>query len=256
MIKQLKNILSIVNYQTIIVTLLALLSTWLCVRYGLTANFPLTVVATAIIFPIVFSIGGAYKRREDALKQYGSLKAHARALFFASRDWVESDEKLQKEIGTLLKRFFINCRELFKHPVAKMHAREKVVYRTFSELSLFIKGLRKRGLQGGEVSRGNQYLSKMLVAFENIKHIYQYRTPVTLRTYSKVFIVLIPILYGPYFAHIAAEFSSQLTYLVPALFSIVLVSLDNIQDHLENPFDQVGEDDIHFNAEKFHENLF
>jgi len=28
-----------------------------------------------------------------------------------------------------------------------------------------------------EVSRCNQYLSKMLLAFEQIKHIFQYRTP-------------------------------------------------------------------------------
>ena len=32
---------------------------------------------------------------------------------------------------------------------------------------------------------------------------------------------------------------------------MVPVSLDNIQEHLENPFDQIGEDDIVINAEKF-----
>jgi hypothetical protein len=29
------------------------------------------------------------------------------------------------------------------------------------------------------------------------------------------------------------------------------VTLDNIQEHLENPFDQVGEDDIKLNVEEF-----
>jgi hypothetical protein len=38
---------------------------------------------------------------------------------------------------------------------------------------------------------------------------------------------------------------------MPILFSIILVSLDNIQEHLENPFDQVGEDDVRINPEKF-----
>ena len=37
----------------------------------------------------------------------------------------------------------------------------------------------------------------------------------------------------------------------PMLLSAVLVSLDNIQEHLENPFDQIGEDDVIINAEKF-----
>ena len=40
-------------------------------------------------------------------------------------------------------------------------------------------------------------------------------------------------------------------YVVPTLFSVLLVSLDNIQEHLENPFDQIGEDDVMINAEKF-----
>ena len=42
-----------------------------------------------------------------------------------------------------------------------------------------------------------------------------------------------------------------LVYVMPILFSIILVGLANIQDHLEDPFDQVGEDDVAINAEKF-----
>ena len=34
-------------------------------------------------------------------------------------------------------------------------------------------------------------------------------------------------------------------------FSLVLVTLDNIQEHLENPFDQVGEDDIRLEVEPY-----
>ena len=39
------------------------------------------------------------------------------------------------------------------------------------------------------------------------------------------------------------------------LFALVLVSLDKIQEHLENPFDQVGQDDVMINAEKFMDRL-
>jgi predicted membrane chloride channel (bestrophin family) len=37
---------------------------------------------------------------------------------------------------------------------------------------------------------------------------------------------------------------------MPILYSFILVSLDNIQDHLENPFDEVGEDDIVIDADE------
>jgi hypothetical protein len=134
---------------------------------------------------------------------------------------------------------------------AERDRRERFVYTKFSELSKFMEECRARGMTNSEVSRANQHVSKMLDAFESMKHIYQYRTPVTLRAYSKVFIYVLPVFYGPYFAYIAKDFPSSLIYVMPILFSIILVSLDTIQDHLENPFDQVGEDDVRINAEKF-----
>ena len=95
----------------------------------------------------------------------------------------------------------------------------------------------------------------MMIAFESIKHIYQYRTPRTLRAYSKVFIYVLPVAYGPYFAEIGTEYTHGLMYVLPVLLTVILVSLDHIQNHLENPFDEVGEDDIVINAEKFVERL-
>ena len=49
--------------------------------------------------------------------------------------------------------------------------------------------------------------------------------------------------------------SYGLEYVTPVLLTMILVSLENIQEHLENPFDQVGEDDITFNVDKFMERL-
>jgi hypothetical protein len=76
-----------------------------------------------------------------------------------------------------------------------------------------------------------------------------------LRAFSDFFIIVLPPLYGPYFAHVAKDFSYGLTYVMPVLFALVLVSLDKIQEHLENPFDQVGQDDVVINAEKFMDRL-
>jgi hypothetical protein len=120
----------------------------------------------------------------------------------------------------------------------------------FSRLSLMTMELRNQGVQSGEISRVSQYVSKIIIAFDNMKIIHNYRTPVTLRTYSKVFIYIFPIIYGPYFASTVGDYSASLEYVMPILYSFILVSLDNIQDHLENPFDEVGEDDISIEAEQ------
>jgi predicted membrane chloride channel (bestrophin family) len=257
MIKRLKTIGLIINTKALIIAALAVVSTYLCIQLDLKGDFPLTLIATAVVFPIVFSINSAYKRRESVLDDYGKIKAHGRAIYFASRDWLEAPDSARSERCRVLLRDLLSAaRTLYSSPRDAMSEQEAKVYQGFSELSQFIRhDLREAGLATGEVSRCNQYLSKMLVAFEQTKHVYQYRTPRTLRAFSDAFITLLPPLYGPYFAFLATEFTPQLTYLMPVLFALVLAALDNIQEQLENPFDQVGQDDVMINAEKFADRL-
>lgn len=250
--KTLRSLRLILDGQTLIVVILAVAATHACLRFGIIAEFPLTLVATAVVFPIVFSIGGAYKRRENALDEYGCLKAHCRAIYFAARDWIpEPDPILVKHVEERIFALLAACRELFSSPVDEMREREKKVYAAFSQLSVTIRSFRDADLPSGEVSRCNQFLSKSMLAFESIKHVYQYRTPRTLRAYSRFYITILPVAYGPYFAAVSQQYSTQLQYVLPVLFTAILVSLDNIQDHLENPFDQVGEDDVNIRAEGF-----
>jgi predicted membrane chloride channel (bestrophin family) len=252
-VKKIKRILTIINGRAFLVSGLALLSTFLCEKLALTADLPMSLIAIAVVFPIVFSIGGAYKRREAALAQYGAMKGQAWSIYLAARDWLEAPsaetlERAKQNIGDLMRA----SRTLLISPRSDMAENERTVHREFSNLSRLIREeLRQNGLAGGEVSRCNQYLNKMLVAFESLKHIYQYRTPTALRAFSDFFIVVMPIAYGPFFAQMAEKASHGLHYVMPVLLSMILVSLDNIQDQLEDPFDQLGEDDIKVDAEKF-----
>lgn len=251
--KELRQALIVFNLKTLIISLLAILATYICLRLEIFADFPLVLVATAVVFPIVFSINSAYKRREVALAKYSSLKANGLAIYYASRDWVEdTGSEDQAKAKNLLGALLIASRTLFTRPDTEMRANEKEVYRLLSQLSVFInEDLRRKGMPSGEVSRCNVFLSRMLVAFEDMKHIYQYRTPRSLRAFSDVFVAVLPILYAPYFAAVGQDFAAGLAYVTPVVFTTVLVSLDNIQGHLENPFDQIGADDITINAEKF-----
>jgi len=216
MLKFFQRISLIVNFKTVVVTALAVLSTYLCERFGFTAELPLTLVTIAVVFPIVFSIGGAYMRRESVLDDYGVIKAHGRAINFAARDWLEnpSEEVLgraRERLGNLM----YACRNVVTEPVKAMAENEEESYVEFSKLSRFIRDdLRGNGLASGEVSRCNQYLSKMMSAFEHIKHIYQYRTPKTLRTFSDFFIVALPIVYGPHFASLAGDSTGGIYYVM------------------------------------------
>ncbi|MDP6358961.1 MAG: hypothetical protein QF473_27830 [Planctomycetota bacterium] len=123
------------------------------------ADYPLTLIATAIISPIVFSINGACKRREVALGKYSASKAQGKAIYFATRDWLEepSQETLDKT-RTLLGNLLYACKNLFSNGIENARENEEHVYKAFSDLSRFIKSdLRGNGLASGEVSRCNQY---------------------------------------------------------------------------------------------------
>jgi len=241
----------IINYKTFIITILAVISTYLCHSYGLTAKFPDMLVGVAIVFPVVFSIGSAYTRRETALQRFADFKGHVVAFYYATRDWTtDKNNDLPTQSKKIISEMMHLMRSMFKHDHSpEWGTNEKKMYELFSRLSLLTLELRKYGVQSGEISRASQYVSKIIIAFDNMKIIHNYRTPVTLRTYSKVFIYVFPIIYGPYFASMAGDFSQSLEYVMPVLYSFILVSLDNIQDHLENPFDDVGEDDIVIDAE-------
>ena len=88
-----KSFSLIINYKTFIITALAVISTYTCFHFGLIAKFPDMLVGVAIVFPVVFSIGSAYTRRETALQRFADFKGHAVAIYFATRDWPPVKEK-------------------------------------------------------------------------------------------------------------------------------------------------------------------
>jgi len=252
MYKIIRSLKLIINYKTFVITGLSVLSSYLCFHYGLTAKFPDMLVGVAIVFPVVFSISSAYARRETALQRFSDFKGHAIAIYFAARDWsTDKNHDLAGKAKSLLSEMLFTMKDMFKSKSLEVWDKdEKKIYEQFSRLSNLTMEFRQHGVQSGEISRVSQYVSKMIIAFDNMRIIHRYRTPITLRAYSKFFIYTFPIIYGPYFASTFHDFSAQLEYVMPIMYSFILVSLDNIQDQLENPFDDVGEDDIVIEAEE------
>ena len=251
--KTLRNFATVLDHQTVIVTLLAIASTFVCQTFNVLAEIPTGLIGLAVVFPIVFSINAAYKRREDALMSFSGIKANAVSLYYAHRDWVPGEQDPNSEhsrrIRTLIESLLVSIKQDLTNGANSPQDLSKV-YGVFSRMSLSHEQLRVGGVSGSELSRANQYLSNMMRDYELLRNIAMYRTPVTLRAYSSVFLNLFPIAFGPYFAFLCAESIAfpQVGYVVAVLYSLVLVSLDNLQEHLEDPFDGVGSDDIVLDA--------
>lgn len=243
--KSIKNFFRVFDHQTVIVTLLAVGATFFCRRFGLQAEIPTGLIGLAVVFPIVFSINAAYRRREEALRYLASLKAHAVALYYAHRDWApegraEHARRAEGLVASLLRA----VREYFVVGQGKDEKYFQAVYGVFSRFSASHEELRQAGVPANEISRANQYVRAMMIEFERMRNILTYRTPLSLRAYSSVFLNVFPILFGPYFAYLSAKYYPGVGYLVAVLYSLVLVTLDNIQEDLENPYDEVGADDV------------
>ena len=82
-----KSLITVFNYKTIAITSLSVLTTFMCVKFDITAKFPDLLIGLAIVFPVVFSISSAFARREFALQRYSEFKGHLISIYFAFRYW-------------------------------------------------------------------------------------------------------------------------------------------------------------------------
>ena len=60
------------------------------------------------------------------------------------------------------------------------------------------RGAEHRGQPGNESSRMRQYVTMTMKAWEKLKYIKRYRTPIATRAFARVYIFLHPIFWGPY----------------------------------------------------------
>ena len=90
-----------------------------------------------------------------------------------------------------------------------------------------------------------KYLCDLHEAIDNLNGIHVHRTPMSLKAYCKVFIYIFPLIYAPTIIfNIGETYNHFAVYFVVILTEFILISLYNIQDDLEYPFDDKGLDDI------------
>ncbi|GGD02245.1 hypothetical protein GTQ45_01270 [Pyruvatibacter mobilis] len=243
------NFVRIFDWHVLLVTAFACAATYLCIDNEIAADLPTSLIAVAIVFPIVFSINAAYTRREEALRYLGLVRATIASLYLAHRDWVGAPQTHGPRAAKIGRKLYASiCEALAADTQDQPTARLKV-RACFSAFSHSIEDLRAAGLSSTEVSRVNNYLNLAITDFERLRAISDYRTPASLRAYSKVYLNIFPMLFAPLYASIAATAGEPFGYAMAVAFAFVLVGLDNIQDALENPFDGIGVDDVDLEAD-------
>lgn len=232
--------LSIINYRTLIVLIISIGTVYLNYKYNISYNVDLTLLSIAIIFPIVFSIRGSFRRREKALEHLSQFRSSLKTVhyFLMTNKLMPEDNK--KEISDILCAIsdkFIN------HLQSKDEGTEEIDNIINSVLSFVVdkEELIARSLK----DKVFKYMNYLHESVENLHAIHVHRTPISLKAYCMIFIYIFPLIYGPTIIYnLGPEAPGWVAFFVVIVTEFILISLFNIQNQLEFPFDNIGMDDI------------
>jgi len=93
--------------------------------------------------------------------------------------------------------------------------------------------------------------NELFQSAEKLRGLKIHPTPISLRKYCLIFIFLSPLLYNTQLVsqNISTGYISEtfISLLMSIIVSFILIALYNVQDYIENPFDQKGLDDLKLN---------
>ncbi len=223
-----------------IVLVISVLATYLSIHFNLGYNVDLTLLSIAIIFPLVFNIRGAFKRREKALEHLSQFRTSLTTILH----YIQMSRNLPQEDNTRLESAIDHISERVILFLKKGGTDTREVDEAFKELHGTILGLNEH-MPSKIKDRIFRFMNNMQEAFENVYAINSHRTPQALKAYCLVFIFVFPIIYAPNIVYnIGVEDAQWIEYSVVIITEFILISLYNIQDQMEYPFDEYGLDDI------------
>ncbi len=236
--------LSIINKRTFIALAITALAVFLTVTFDFEYNFDLTMISIAIIFPLVFTIRSAFKRREKALE----FLSRFRTGLITTDAGIQSNTKISTEERNQVRSHILEVSRLLTVYLGPETLDFEAVRKEVGKITAFLDD-RRNLFKIGPSLKIHGFLRDVYVGIENTGAIKEHRTPTSIRAYCLIFIYLYPVIYSPslYYRMSSGigEWDIWVLYFLCLFSTFILISLFNVQEQLENPFDQHGLDDIH-----------
>jgi len=231
--------LAIIDRKTITQFALCIFVTYFCIEYNFSYNLNVTLFSIAIIFPLVFTIREAFKRRDHALRFLSLFKASLLAVHYC----IESCDKLSDE----KKAYVINYLERISKELMDILKGSEInrdsSHISVSELFVFLKA--NADCIPSRISlKIIKFLADVHESIEASISIKTHGTPISLRAYCLVFIFVFPFVFVPVIVFHMTNVAEWIIYLLGLIHGFILISLYNVQEDMEDPFDQIGLDDI------------
>jgi predicted membrane chloride channel (bestrophin family) len=189
---------------------------------------------------LVFAIRGAFKRREKALEFLSLHRGAIKTISYYFMNSAKLSDEAKKKINEILNDL---SNSFLDHLSQSNYSTDEIDRKT----ALIYQFIEKHNeeLSGGTKQKIFRFIKDVHVSQENLIAIHTHRTPISLKAYCLIFIYMFPVIYTPTIINkIGLENPMGLTYFVIILSEFILISLYNIQDQMEYPFDKDGLDDI------------
>ena len=238
---------SIINRRTLFTLIISLVVPYFAYKTGIVYNIDLTLISIAIIFPLVFAIRGAFRRREKALEHLSRFRGSLATLQHCFNTNSKLNDEKKKEIGVIL----IEISDVFLDYLKTSNSTIQEIDKSLNKIETFITDNGEL-MSGGFRLKVFGFMRSLHEGVENLEAIHIHRTPISLKAYCKIFIYIFPLIYTPTIINkIGFDNPEWITYFVVIVSEFILISLYNIQDQMEYPFDNDGLDDIKLDNFKF-----
>lgn len=238
--------LSILNGRTALALGISILVSYVTMVNEFQYNYDLALISIAIIFPLVFTIRSAFRRREKALEYLSSFKAGLITVDHCFQENKKIDADKKQEIHSIIRTIQVYLVDYLRTKTCTQEKLNEEIHKIF----IFIKQNNEQ-IGNGTAIKIFRFMKDVHESVGNIVAVNNHRTPIAIRAYCLIFIYIYPIIYTPALYHKLHDGislnESWIVYLLSAISTFILISLYNVQDQMENPFDQHGLDDIRLN---------
>jgi predicted membrane chloride channel (bestrophin family) len=235
--------LVILNYRTLIALIISVITPMIAYYYNINYNIDLTLISIAIVFPVVFTIRSSFRRREKALEHLSQFRSAIKTIYYFFFSSNSLDDNKKEEINKILVEISETVIEHLGHTDYDTTRLDKAINKVY----LFIMD-NNESLPKSLKDKVIRFMNDLHESIENLHAIHIHRTPISLKAYCLIFIYIFPFIYTPTIINkLGLDTTIWITYFVVILSEFILISLYNIQDHLEYPFDREGLDDINLN---------
>ncbi|MEL6870762.1 MAG: hypothetical protein AAFO81_13265 [Pseudomonadota bacterium] len=238
--------LAIIDLKTLLLSIVCVAVTYLCFVYDISYNLNITLFSIAVIFPLVFTIREAFKRRDNALEFLSQFKSSISSIHYCFERCPTLGDEQRAEVTGLLESVSSQFLEALGRDDGTIRGAEDTV----SEIIHFIKR-NDSVIPNGLALKIIRFVQDVNDGMDNTISLKMHGTPISMRAYCLVFVFIFPFVFSPTIVFHLADSPWPLTYGLSVLHGFILIALYNVQVQMENPFDQIGLDDIKLDEFRF-----